>query len=145
MPQETAIALEEIATCSICPYFESYGSNERGRGTCLIFDAVTRDRHIKTQDCTSEIEALEQQPEYEIDSGYSGGRLEYRVWTSYNLVGTFHRSIKTDLWVAVPVFGRDFNRYKTPTEAQQAVISTWEKAQQIRESQSQAIRLLEAV
>ncbi|GAC1467208.1 MAG: hypothetical protein NVSMB70_12660 [Chamaesiphon sp.] len=144
MPQETAIALEEIATCSICPYFESYGSNERGRGTCLIFDAVTRDRHIKTQDCTSEIEALEQQPEYEIDSGYSGGQLEYRIWVGYELVGTFYRSVKTGLWICYPTFGCDFNRYPTATQAQKAVISAWEKAQQVREIQSNAIQLLEA-
>lgn len=46
-----------VPTCRECPYFNSYGANERGRGTCQIFDRVEREHHVMTSDCRNHIKS----------------------------------------------------------------------------------------
>lgn len=48
------------------------------------------------------------QDDIEIDSEDSPNPT-YRVWQSFNLLGTFHRSPVDGKWITHPVFGRDYN------------------------------------
>lgn len=143
------------SNCSTCPYFKSFGPNERDRGLCRAFDRVAWGRHQKTNDCDLEIQEIEkyqetssaiapqpednEQPAIEVDSPDG---IEYRVWQGMTLVGTFHQSPTDRRWITHPALGRDFNRYQSDGDAIAALAQHWQKTQAIRLLDAAALSLL---
>ncbi len=49
------------STCADCFFFKDY--QDRGRGECLVFDKVVRQRHLITSDCVQQINRKTKQGE----------------------------------------------------------------------------------
>ncbi len=63
MPQQTLTQPTPVqqSTCADCFFFKDY--QDRGRGECLVFNKVVRQRHLITSDCVQQINRKTKQGE----------------------------------------------------------------------------------
>lgn len=64
----------------------------------------------------------------EVDSDESFPNPVYRVWQGITNIGTFHRSLVDNKWLANPVYGRDYARHNTSDEAVASIVDAWNRA-----------------
>lgn len=132
----------QVKTCVSCPCFQPHDDGT-DKGWCNIFDRFARASHSSTQDCVNILRSeqpilnsllVEQQaavlaPEFEVDSsiGQSFGIL-YRVWKSYNLLGTFCQD-SNGRWTVQPTNSSVNSSFSTSDQAILVIIAIYENPQ----------------
>ena len=57
-PTQVLEPVQPCATCANCPMFKAYEGDTRSRGTCTLFDRVTRSHWPQTQDCRNGLQEV---------------------------------------------------------------------------------------
>lgn len=83
------------------------------------------------------------QNDIEVDSDDQPVTPAYRVWSSFNLIGTFHQSLVDNKWLTNPVYGCDYNRHNTSDEAIKAIVDAWNCAQQLRSTGKGLLKVIQ--
>jgi hypothetical protein len=128
-------------TCADCPFYKAHNDGTKN-GWCQLFNHFAREYHQQTQDCINTIadeqaiaqeeldEYIEQQaqelaPEFEIDSVSEESGELYRIWRSYEFVGSFYQDLDGK-WVAQPARGDFRPRCNTAEQAQMVIIAIFD-------------------